>query len=1830
LFKRRQKLWAVLIIAFFLINLVPYPPRAASAADDPPEITAITPNWGGQGGGFQIAISGRNFTAETRVQIGGRAAQVVEFLPDVGETPGRLTVVVPASNEIGWKDVLVINPDNQWDMVEGNPDSATGFQYLEGPAITSVTPNYGAAGSQIEIAGSNFTLGTDEPRVEIGGIEALPVPGETVTDSSIWVYAPAGLSGVVSVRVVIQGTGENPDLEVYLPQGFTYTAQASNPVLDDIWPVNSGSTEGGEIRELTGSDFRVAVGGVLPRVFFGGREAEVLEVSTGSITVLTPSNSAGVKNVRVENPDGQSSNTVTFTYLIPEQETTITSITPNQGSREGGTPVTLNLLNPPLDDQIFEMELTIGGIPAGQLSDGTITFDPEDRHLLYAVTPGGPPGTQDLILWLTMDDLRQEIRLNDGFTYLDPSSDPVITAVNSLLVPLRNWQPNDPAQLGPAEGPVGGGTPVIITGSDFRAPSVGEAVYVYFGSTPREAQVLDSEHIYAVAPPAPTSGAVDVTVINPDQATAVAPRAFSYRSGVLQAFYVTPDFGPVTGGTVVNIHGANFTADTVVELENYTITDADGNQQTVYEPADPQSISASRDGTVLTFTTPANSLGLKDLRLKNGYGEFSLRDAFRYDPPTFDEPLVTGLNPATGPVTGGTFFTLTGANFLTGAQVYIGDNLAGQTVVQNVYTITAVTPQNSPGNQSVRVVNPDGKEWPGLDTPPEEYLNFFYYSSPRITSVTPDEGSTGGGGVITMRGEQFYPGARVILGGVTETVYLEVPQEQVYVVGETEINFRLPMVDPAAAGSSVSLRVVNLDGGAAIREKALTFKDPAAEPQLTQVAPAFGPAGTTILLSGSGFAPGATVYVGWQEAGKVEVLDSGRIQAAVPQLSPGAYPVTVVNPDAGAAVLQDAFTCVAPVTSPAINAVYPDRGPREGGTPVTIAGRDFWEGALVYFGGVGPVEAEFIDSQTLKVESPAGTGLGPADIVVVNTDGGTARLAGGFTYLNPAPANLPQIAAINPSRGTTAGGTGVIITGQNFWQGAEVLLDGRPPAAVERLDQETIRLITASHPQGQVDVLIFNQDGGYALAENGFSYLEPGSSPVITAVEPGVGRAGQPNQVTILGSDFRPGAKVFFGQAEAQIITEQGEEHLFYDRIEVLTPAGEIGPVRVTVENEDLGTAVWDQEFQFLASVPRLLSLAPERGGLQGGYPVVLQAEDLEPGVKVFFGNFTQGEAIEAQILAGPQEFSLTVSAPSYPRPGTVDVWVVNPDGQSSVLEESFTYQNAESRPEITGLTPAAGPSEGGIWITIEGQDFRQEAEVFFGGVKAPETRFIDQHTVTVRLPAHPPGEVQVILVNYDGGITAPFPFEYLLPGSKPRIDQVMPNRGPHLGYTEVTITGLDFREGVRVFFGHREALEVELLAYNKIAVISPPGEPGRQDIIVFNPDMGTAVLPGGFTYYQVSEPRIEAIEPQRGPAAGGIEIVLTGAGWEEGARLWIGGAEAAIVEISPESLKAVTPPGEVGWQPVRLVNPDGGWYENPALRFYYEAPRTAPGEPGWLDAWTEDETSIGLAWEETEFASYYEIYIAAHRSGPYSFLDHTTGSRYYASPLNPDQRYYFKVRAVNELGASDYSYGEYARTDDGETPRLTKGAQLITGKDTVTVVVPNRQSLNDLSHRIDLRQRPYKDQARVEIRLGSEVINSGSWFMVLTKEMTLSLAADSVLSGSETGSGVYGQLVLEDLGPRELERAMNEVFPDSVPLSGLYSLTTQKITGDEVKEHQIFAGRIQVSFSHDYPGEASLYYYNLLQGQWRELDAQTTPGSSALSADVFLPGWYLVLGGGK
>jgi hypothetical protein len=125
------------------------------------------------------------------------------------------------------------------------------------------------------------------------------------------------------------------------------------------------------------------------------------------------------------------------------------------------------------------------------------------------------------------------------------------------------------------------------------------------------------------------------------------------------------------------------------------------------------------------------------------------------------------------------------------------------------------------------------------------------------------------------------------------------------------------------------------------------------------------------------------------------------------------------------------------------------------------------------------------------------------------------------------------VTAVNPNSGPTTGGVAVEIIGTNFADRATVLFGSTPATSVTFASPTRLIAYSPVHAAGPVPITV-TVDGQSGSLANGFTYF---TAYRVTAVSPTSGLAIGGTPVTITGTNFVPGMRVWFGGTEATPVT---------------------------------------------------------------------------------------------------------------------------------------------------------------------------------------------------------------------------------------------------------------------------------------------------------------------------------------------------------------------------------------------------------------------------------------------------------------------------------------------------------------------------------------------------------------------------------------------------------------------------------------------------------------------------------------------------------------------
>ena len=644
--------------------------------------------------------------------------------------------------------------------------------------------------------------------------------------------------------------------------------------------------------------------------------------------------------------------------------------------------------------------VNFGGTPATQVQVISI-------QTITAVVPAHVSGKVDVSV---VNPDSQTATLTQAYTYLDA---PIIAAVTPSSVSA-----------------VGGDT-VTISGSNFYGtPSV------LFGGATSSSVTLVSSTTLSVVIPTHTEGTFDVVVVNPDGQSATLANGLRFLGSLPSISTVTPNQGPVSGGTSVTIFGSNFQADYSRPI---TITNSSTSTLTDYQVAitiDTQSLIAqgklkadgsnlrligSDKATVLPYWIEVNTLNTASTKIWTKLSSLPVGDTVIYL--HYGDPSLTSQS--------------------NGSQVFrFYDDFPGTTIDSTKWDHTSNQCSSSNSGNAMYLSCPGHGDNNNYN---ESYALKQNYGDTKVVEYT-----------FTPLASQSQAAVRNMMVSINGVYYFQlhhssnaslngwsmsnvsangqqVVQNQSYKVKLVSTPTYYAMyVDGAkiaeyTATSSATLSPLSLsvaDGWGWL--VATTKFDDVRIRAYSAVEPTIAVGNETSPVTFDGLAPSS-----------LQLVSSSTITATVPAHVAGAVDISVANWSGQSATLSQAYTYVQapqPATS------TPDRAAQNAYVSgAVIRGNYFQSGATVVLRASGDTDIacqneSFIDSQTITCDFDlSGHNYGGHDIVVTNPDGQSGILANALAVLKTPPT----LSSVVPDHGLTSSPTAVTLSGlylDNFYK----------------------------------------------------------------------------------------------------------------------------------------------------------------------------------------------------------------------------------------------------------------------------------------------------------------------------------------------------------------------------------------------------------------------------------------------------------------------------------------------------------------------------------------------------------------------------------------------------------------------------------------------------------------------------------------------------------------------------------------------------------------------------------------------------------------------------
>lgn len=1227
----------------------------------------------------------------------------------------------------------------------------------------------------------------------------------------------------------------------------------------------------------------------------------------------------------------------------------ISTVAPTSGLTNGGYRVTITGAN-------FEDGATVevgdgtelGTNPASPLLRGQDVIVASPTSLSFIM----PPHKEGGVGFRVTNPGGEATTFTGLFTYNRPAAAITVDAVN------------------PTTGSPAGGSLVTIQGTNFDVNSRPKVTFdgiagTVLAVTATGISVLTPAHVpgnvadLAVAFPGLTAdldGADNLYAAN-------RPNLFSFDAGTRPTVSgLSTATGPVTGGTLVTINGANFVPGVQVVFSiptpvAGTIESYDMSTEAERAQFSPRVVFSS--ATQITAVAPAQpattyyvrvihpgALGANGLVTESGLANLVSTAVVPF---TMTEvtgsqvPTLSAVSPNAGPTVGGTLVTLTGTNFHTGAnekpRVQVRLQNAGacgaSTGLANVKDVPAddvtvlgatslqVRMPDFPSNAlaDILVANPGVSLANGVASPAGAAClsDAFRYGfagignggTVQITSLSQTQGSAAGGanlngdglGEITVTGGTFESGVQVFFGSYRAAV-----------VTRTDAS-NLQVRPPPQPPGTVHVAVLNPDGRAGVFFGYTYSQAPA--PGFDDVDGTAGSnGGDLITLKGSGF----------QFSGDPDGVD-GPLLPRVPIVTVGGTQAEVVT--VGSGVLSQ-FDILAPVRPMTVDNEQ---------IPITITNPDG-------------------RSVTSNDNSPSGGGNPVTNVDYVS-----------YTE-DPAPA-LSVVygqGSTTPATGRTFGGTPILITGVRGDPGGPLPVDDVEGASsnffippTEDWPEPTVFVGGVQVPRDGVIPVASGADSPFGLPDCPAATDGGPCLAVMTPPKAGSGDAAANNKVRVVHPD---------GQSDESDNPDNNDD---FDYVATSAPAATgvaggpastMGGTMVRITGTNFGPVTKDSSLANLSCTTTGANAPMVAGGFNG-----YTAASPLPTV-TFDGVLGRVLCVEDNVAGGQGETIHVLAPPNSAGPATIVVR--NPDGQSSTLAGTLNYDNApaptlnppaqqilltpiggqlvDSIPSTPGVVDAfTGTAIGPTTLDAEGRacnvaGFDKEEVVTpvplvtIGGVPALDVCAVfDTNGATAGTPssltfrttysppaAFPTPGVKTLLIQNPDNQGATLGGQLRVLNFVPTPTSITPSTASANGGAQLTVRGSSFPTDPKpsILVGATDhpapafapALAVGATTATSAVFTMPPRSPAVLpsvlDVQAIDGDGQAGLLDGQLTITPARPPQLKSITPSAGTLNGGTPVTIDGHGFAGGADVVFGGKTITSTTVSPDGkrLTFVTP----------------------------------------------------------------------------------------------------------------------------------------------------------------------------------------------------------------------------------------------------------------------------------------------------------------------------------
>jgi len=1451
-----------------------------------PNIASFTPTLGQSG--TVVTIFGNNFSGATSVAFNGTPA--ASFTVDSNT---QLRATVPAGVTTG--KISITN-------FAGTSSSTNDFVVPNVPTITSFTPNSGPPGTEVTIAGKNFTTTT------IVSFNGPASPNFAIdSDTKLRAIVPANAT---TGRIIITNSAGT----ALSATNFTVI---KSPVITTFTP-NRGVV-GAEIT-ITGKNFI----GITSISFNGGLTSSFTIDSDTQVRVAVP---AGAKTGKIGVTNASGTGLSANDFLVLGQPTILTFLPVNGPV---GTEITIT-------GQYFTTAtgVTFGNVTAASLriisdtqlratvpagattgkisvvnsvgtgvsaNDFMVIFVPQ----IASISPGHSPAGAEVTItgsnFAAISSVSFNNLIANSFTVISPTqinaivpdgaSTGKITVTNSAGTGVSATDfivitTPEIVSFTPSDGPIS--TEITIVGNHFLI-----ATSVTFNGVMATSFTIDSNtQLRATAPPNASTGKIAVT--------SALGTGLSANDFIVTAVPVITSFSPANGpvGTEVTITGNNF-------MGNMTVT-FNGNVATI--------LAVDSNNQIQAIVPPGTATG--KIKVTNSAGTGTSANNFIVT----NSPSITSFTPTAGRA--GTEVIITGQNFIGATMVAFNETATPTFMINSNTQIRAIVPEGATTG-TIGVTNSAGTGFSGAV--------FTIIPPPSISSFTPGDGPEGT--EVTITGSSFTD--------LTAVAFNETPSGSFALDSDNQIRAIVPASAPPGGGK---IRVTTTNGTHLSAADFIVTRVPV----ITAFAPSAGPVGTSVTITGNHFDAIKNVAFNGVTATSFTVLSKTQLRAIVP-VGAGVGKISVTN---SAGTGQSASDYIVTLV-PSLTSFTPDNGVI--GTFVTITGTNFINITRVSFNDA-PSENFTVDSETqLRAAVPAGATTGK---IVVTSSVGADTSANDFIV-----AKIPQIISVMPNSGPV--GAEVTITGMQLLGVNRVTFKGKPATnfvvdsdtqirAIVPVDAITGRIVvrnlagTGTSPDNFVvtaaptitgfapsdgpvgteititgtnftaiervtfnDVYTVNfaidsenllrvvlpnlattgkiavtNSAGTALSTNDFIVTK---TPVIASFTPLNGPVG--TNVTLSGINLTGTSKVTFNGIPAVDFTVNSDTQL-----DITVPVGAISG-KIVVSNS-AGSDTSGRGY-LVTLIPTITSFVPNFGA--AGTEVTINGSNIAAISSLTFNN------IPVTNFTIDSKSRLRTRVPTGASTGKI---AISNSAGSSLSADDFNVVT------ISAFSPGDGPT--GTVVTLSGTYLNQATGVSFNGVSAADFTIDSDSQIHATVPPGAPSGGGKIAVTFSSGVAASL--NDFIVTLAPKITAFSPSDGP-VGAV-VTITGNHFMAASEVTFNGTAASNFVVDSDASIRATVPVGATSGK-ITVTN-SAGSGESTNDFVVTEV--PVVASFTPVNGPV--GTQVTISGNSFFAVSAVSFNGTPATTFRVNSENQIQATVPSTAITGKIGVANSAGTGLSN-------------------------------------------------------------------------------------------------------------------------------------------------------------------------------------------------------------------------------------------------------------------------------------------------------------